>query len=48
MNITIEEVRALFPELELVKNEEWIKKTCKIWKHVLEIGKWNNPMDAQL
>jgi hypothetical protein len=47
MLVTIQEVKDLFPELNLVKNQEWVEKTCVIWKTVLEKSKWESPIAAQ-
>lgn len=47
MEVTVEEVRDLFPELKYVRNKEWVQKACEIWKTVLARCKWKNPMDAQ-
>ncbi len=43
---TCEEISALFPELEMLKNEEWKKKIVSIWKEVYESSAWDNLCDA--
>ena len=45
--IDIKEVENLFPELELVKNKEWVNIACEIWKEAFETSNWNDLKDAQ-
>lgn len=45
--ISIEEIRTLFPELDLVSNKEWAEKVCLIWKQAFEDSKWDKIEDAQ-
>jgi HD superfamily phosphohydrolase YqeK len=47
MIIEVEEIRALFPELEMVKNKEWVEKACRIWKIVFERSSWKSLTAAQ-
>ena len=45
MNVQIyEEIRTLFPELNQVKNHEWVDITCRIWQEIYERSKWNSLM----
>jgi putative nucleotidyltransferase with HDIG domain len=47
MEASIEEIKKLFPELEKVKNGEWVQKTCEIWKTAIEKSKWEKIEDAK-
>lgn len=45
--VDIKEVRDMFPEVELLKNEEWKEKVCSIWKEAFENSNWSKLADAQ-
>ncbi len=45
--ISVEEVRQLFPELDLLDNQEWAEKVCLVWKQAYEESNWRNIEDAQ-
>ncbi|MBV7275892.1 HD domain-containing protein [Clostridium sp. PL3] len=42
-----EEIKALFPELDLVNNKELVDKACAIWKEAFEAGIWDDIMKPQ-
>lgn len=46
MNAKREVVKALFPELELVKNRELAEKAVDLWTYFWDVSKWENIEDA--
>lgn len=37
-----EKICAIFPELNSVKNREWVDSACNIWQELFEICKWDS------
>lgn len=37
------ELNTFFPELDLVKNRQWVAETCQIWLELMERSEWDTP-----